>query len=356
MTLKELNEKIAEEYKNPKRRFRRTFVLATAGVIVVAFFAVILAEWILLKAGAVSSETLERSWFLTALIIGSASLLIGTFLSWLTGKFVFRPLNKLLDGMGKLAAGAYDTRLDFGDAEALKPISDGFNALAGELQKTEILRADFVNDFSHEFKTPISSISGLVALMKKGELSREKQLEYLCVIEEETNRLSGMTTNILNLSKIESQGILTEETRFNLSEQIRTCILLLEKKWLKKQLRLDLEFPECEIVGNEDMLKQVWLNLLDNAVKFSDERGELSVRIEEEEKAVVVRIGNTGPTIPEEEKEHIFRKFYRADKARSREGNGIGLSIVKHIVELHGGSVFVESTDGHTVFSVNLPK
>ena len=163
-----------------------------------------------------------------------------------------------------------------------------------------------------------------------------------------------MTTNILNLTRIENQGILTGQASFNLSEQIRKCILLLEKKWAKKSLQLDVDFEEYEVVANEDMLKQVWFNLLDNAIKFSDPKTDLKIMVEKVENNLAVSVSNHGVTIKEEDYSKIFTKFYRADKL-GKDGNGIGLSIVKHIVELHKGDISVESKSGLTTFTVLLP-
>ena len=192
--------------------------------------------------------------------------------------------------------------------------------------------------------------------MKKGDIPKEKQQQYLFIIEEEINRLSDMTTNVLNLTKIENQGILTGKTAFNVSEQLRKCLVLLEKKWAIKRLNLDVDFDEYTVAANEDMLKQVWFNLIDNAIKFSFKDGLLKIGIEETQEELVVSISNEGPEIPKEDYEKIFQKFYQTKYTTKKEGNGIGLSIVKHIVELHGGKVSAKSENGVTTFAVALPK
>lgn len=220
----------------------------------------------------------------------------------------------------------------------------------------EIIQSDFVNNFSHEFKTPLMSINGLIGLMKNNDLPREKQIEYLNIIEEETGRLSLLTTNVLNLTKLENQGILADKHKYNVSEQIRCSVLLLEREWTAKQLDLSMDFDEYFIDANEDMMKQVWLNILDNAVKFADEGGKLCVDIHKNEDGMLlVKIGNSGSVISESDREKIFNKFYQADKTHSKSGNGIGLSVVKRIVELHKGTVSVACEDGMTVFAVALP-
>ena len=179
---------------------------------------------------------------------------------------------------------------------------------------------------------------------------------YLDVIEEESERLAAMATNVLNMAKIENQSILTDVTAFNLSEQLRNCILLLEKKWTAKSLEMIVTFNEHMILANEELLKQVWINLLDNAVKFTPAGGEIEVTIHEGENVVTVQITNTGSTIQNNDQKRIFQKFYQADTSHASEGTGIGLAVVKKIVELHKGEVFAQSDNNQTTFTVQLPR
>ena len=260
----------------------------------------------------------------------------------------------VLAGIRQLSKGDYSVRISATGTSEEKELAENFNLLAEELENTDILRSDFINNFSHEFKTPIVSMKGLVELLKKENLKPEKRNAYLKIIEEELDRLSNMATNILNLSKIENQKILTDITEFNVSEQIRTCVLLLEKKWEKKKLDLSLDFGEFYYRGNEDLLKQVWINLLDNAIKFSFEHGSVKVDMEKTDGRLIVNVSDTGETIPEKEIERVFDKFYQKDKSALSAGNGIGLSIVSHIIALHKGNITVKSQNGITTFSVTL--
>lgn len=337
-----------------KNRIKMAFVLGVAGILLVAIVLAAVLEYILVKVEAFTNFSLENSPLLWILMFSAISIIIGLALTFILGKIILKPVNTLLDGMDKLANGEFDTRIDLGNVEGTMGISDKFNALASELQKIEILRSDFVNNFSHEMKTPIVSISSLISLMKSGGISKDKQMQYLNIIEEEINRLSEMTTNVLNLSKIENQGIVTEKTEFNLSEQIRTCVLLLEKKWSRKKLELDLDFDEYYILANEDMLKQVWFNLVDNAIKFAERSSTLKIAICEKDEKTVVTVQNKGEPIAESDYEKIFQKFYQCESSSKKDGNGIGLSIVKHIVDLHEGQVSAESKDGFTTFTVRL--
>ena len=275
-------------------------------------------------------------------------------------KFPLKPVRDLIDGMDRLASGDFKTRISVGKIMRRYPayveVANSFNKMAEQLESTEMLRSDFINNFSHEFKTPIVSIAGFAKLLKRGNLPSGEQYQYLSAIEEESMRLSAMATNVLSLTKVENQTILTDVTEFNLSEQIRACILLLENKWSKKDIELQLDFGEHTIRANEELLKQVWINLLDNAVKFTPDGHTIQVQIAEHESRLTVEVRNTGSQIPAESQEKIFRKFYQADESHAAQGNGIGLAIVKRITELHGGSVRVSSENDVTAFLVELPK
>lgn len=288
------------------------------------------------------------------------SLVIGSAVVMLLGKFPLKPINKLVNGMNALAAGDFKTRIRYGGPIGNHPtfneITESFNTLAAELENTEVLRTDFINNFSHEFKTPIVSIAGFAKLLKKGTLTEEQRLLYLNAIEEESLRLSCMATNVLNLTKVESQSILTDLSRFNLSEQIRSVVLLTAEKWEEKKLDLQPDFEEYEIEANEELLKQVWINLVDNAVKFTPRCGTVGISIREENGRITVSVQNTGKEIPPEMRNKIFHKFYQGEESHTHEGNGIGLAIVKRVVELHSGSVTVKSENGMTEFTVTLPK
>ena len=288
------------------------------------------------------------------------SLLAGGLVSALSGKFYLQPINRFIDQMNRLAAGDFKARIQFGKPiskhPAFREIEESFNTAAAELEQTEVLRSDFINNFSHEFKTPIVSIAGFAKLLRRGNLTPEQQEEYLAIIEEESLRLAYMATSVLDLTKIENQTILTNVTRFNVSEQVRSAILLLEEKWARKNLDFNLRIGEFDICANEELLKHVWINLLDNAIKFSEEYGCVDILVEEKEEQIIVAISNTGKPIPQESMKQIFNKFYQADESHSTQGNGIGLAIVKKVVELHHGTVTVQSDPSLTTFTVTLPK
>lgn len=337
-------------------KIRIFFVLGVAVVLLASEIITSLLEFAFTQTGLITEAMLEETSAGIIFMWSAISLILGLIFALIASRIMLRSATKLVDGLTKLSQGEYSTRIEYKENAIMADVYESFNNLAEELQKTEILSSDFVNSFSHEFKTPISSINGLITLMKKGRLSAEKQRQYLDIIAEETRRLSEMTTNVLNLSKYENQGILTDKTRYNLSEQIRECVLSQENKWREKKLSLALDFDECFIVGNMGMLHQVWTNLLSNAVKFASVGGQLNVRITNEDASVVVEVENSGSHIAEEDLQRVFNKFYQADSSHAKEGNGIGLSIVRSIVLLHGGVVTASSNDDLTNFKVILPQ
>ena len=301
-------------------------------------------------------EELSVKTVLLYMLISSAVL--GAAISLLLAKFPLRPVNQLIDQMNRLAAGDFKTRLNFGvlaDHPVFIELAGSFNKLAEELENTEILRSDFINNFSHEFKTPIVSIAGLARLLNRGKLDEEQRAQYLTAIEEESRRLASMATNVLMLTKVENQSILTDLSVFNLSEQLRSCLLLLENKWTAKEIDLQLSMDEYTVRANEELLREVWINLIDNAIKFSPRGGRVSIEIGQQGDSLTVSICNDGEEIGEAEQKKIWSKFYQADASHSHEGNGIGLAIVKRIVELHRGERAVKCEAGRVTFSVTLP-
>lgn len=347
-----------------RRHKAHSHIVLTVIFAILVFF--ILAITMLLVAAAlvtmVHMGILDTSSTPNALLpiitIAITSILVGTIVAAAVSHIPLKPLKMLIDGMKRLASGDYSARIELNGIATAREIADSFNTLASELQNTEMLRSDFVNNFSHEFKTPIVSIRGFAKLMQKKKLSEGQQSEYLAIIVDETTRLTDMATNVLNLTKIENQSILTEVTCYNLSEQIRKCILLLEKKWLQKRIQVVADFGEHDINANEELLKQVWINLLDNAIKFSPEDGEVAIAIKEMDNNIAVLIKNNGTAISEQESKHIFDKFYQGDTSHAVQGTGIGLSVAKRIVELHKGDISAHSIHDpdETTFMVDLPK
>lgn len=349
--------------RTDERTHRLSLTLLISGVIfLILFLTVAVAIGLILLAERYNLFSLRNSLLSTdGVLLNTAlwSLFLGSIFSLLLVRIFLQPVNGIINAMNSLASGRFETRLNFTSFLKKHPtaieISNSFNHMAQELEKTEMLRSDFINNFSHEFKTPIVSIAGFADLILEEHLCEQEKLEYIRIISEEAHRLSDMATNVLSLTRVENQTILTDIRTFNLSEQIRSSLLLLESKWEEKSLELDASFPEVEYTGSPELLKQVWVNLIDNAVKFADRCGTVRIAISRTRDTTTVTISDTGAQIPEDSMDRIFQKFYQVDKSHATQGNGIGLPVAKAIVELHGGRIHASSGNGETVFSVVLP-
>lgn len=349
--------------KDHKHRFALTllFSIVVSCYLLVSTILVGIVIYILIQTKILTGNGHSQPSATTVTIISVvANLIVGCGISLFLGKIPMKPINILIDKMNRLASGDFKVRINrehfLTRHESIAELTDSFNTMAEELEHTEMLRSDFINNFSHEFKTPIVSIAGFAKLLKRGNLTEQQKAEYLDIIEEESLRLSAMATNVLNLTRVENQTILTNVTEYNLSEQLRACVLLLENKWSKKNLDFFMDFPEYHICANEELLRQVWINLLDNAVKFSPEYSTIEILAEETASQFQVCIRNYGSEIPKEQQGRIFNKFYQVDESHASEGNGIGLALVKRVTELHDGTVSVFSENGTTTFTVELPK
>lgn len=285
-----------------------------------------------------------------------SSVAIATSLTALSRGGPFRPFRKLTEATEEIAAGNFDVRVEVEGPQEIRQLAQSFNKMAAELGSIETLRSDFVGNVSHEFKTPVVSIRGFAKLLRRENLSEERRREYLDIIIHESERLSQLSGNMLLLSKLEKQESLGDVVEFPLDEQIRRCILLLEPQWSKKAIDMEISLPRQMYIGNEELLEQVWLNLIGNAIKFTGNQGIVTVSLKQEERSVVVLISDTGIGMDAETRDHLFDKFYQGDKSHAVEGNGLGLSLVKRIVELSGGAVTVQSAleEGST-FIVRLP-
>lgn len=343
-------------FRKSERTFNRLFIGFVAIMLVIVFCVIALLAYIFDVTELIKIYLDgDLGWFVILIWVVS-SFVIGITVSYFFGRIIMNPIKKIIKGMGELAEGIYDTEIDFGRKNLLRELSECYNELAKELKKNDVMSANFINNFSHELKTPLVSISGLISLMKQPNFPESKRKEYFEIIEEEANRLATITTNILNLSKLENQSILTDRENYNLSEQIRSCVLLLQKEWEKKNIEINLDINEHFINANIDLMKQVWVNLLDNAIKFSYDNTEILINVIESEENITIHIINSGDTIDEKDINKIFEKFYQVSKSYKIRGNGLGLSIVYKIIDLHDGSISVESKDNVTNFIIELPR
>lgn len=284
------------------------------------------------------------------------SIISGTLLTFLLSHFPLRPIHSIIQAIHDVAEGRFDTKLHIEHPREFRELSHSFNQMTEELSGIEILRSDFIDNFSHEFKTPMVSILGFAKILRNKKLSGEERNEYLDIIIDEASRLTELSANILNLSRIESMSLPSDLSEFNLSEQIRQSILQSESKWMEKNLDFSLDIEELYIRGNEPLLKQVWLNLIDNAVKFSPENGKLELSLHRTSSSTVFSITDHGEGMEPAVVRHIFEKFYQGDTSHAAKGHGLGLSIAQKIIGLHKGEISVHSEPGKgSTFTVALP-
>lgn len=284
---------------------------------------------------------------------------VATALTGFLGRYYLRPINRVVDAIREVRHGNYKVKVkpSANHETEVGELIDNFNDMVRELDGIELFRSDFINNFSHEFKTPIVSIRGFAKELQQGDLSEEERQEYARIIAEEAGRLAKLSTDVLELSKLENQQIVGDKTAFYLDEQLRQCILRQEPLWTAKQLEILPELDAVRFCFNEEMLAHVWTNLLSNAIKFTPEGGTVRVVLLDEGESVLVRVEDTGIGMTPDVQAHIFEKFYQGDPSHHQKGYGIGLSLVDRIVRLGGGTVTVESEVGKgTTFSVRLPK
>lgn len=285
------------------------------------------------------------------------SILSGAAIAVGLRKIFVSPMMKLGDAMRKVAGGDFTVRLDCtSKIRDVREVYGSFNTMVKELGNTETLQTDFVSNVSHEFKTPINAIEGYASLLQDSQLTDEQKNAYIDKIIFNTRRLSDLVGNILLLSKVNNQTISLKASTFRLDEQVRQSILALESKWEKKEIEFDIDLDEIEYTGYENLLSHVWLNLIDNAVKFSPQNGQIRIRLKQLAGSVTFSIWDNGLPIPEADIDRIFNKFYQGDNSHASEGNGLGLALVRKIVAAAHGTINVTSSeDAGTEFVVALP-
>lgn len=301
------------------------------------------------------------NFFVRTISMAIACIIIGTAISFMTSNRMTRKIKSISLGMTEISKGNFKIRVEETDKEDMPSefgeLERAFNKMASDLDGIEMFRNDFINNFSHEFKTPIVSIRGFARQLQNPNLSQEERDEYIKIIVSESERLTKMSSNILLLSKLENQQIVSEKTDFYLDEQIRKSILLLEKAWSEKNIEFNLDnMDEIKYNFNEEMLSQVWINLISNAIKFSNVGGVITISLTQKDNKLVCSVKDNGIGMNDEVKSRIFEKFYQGDNSHNGSGNGIGLNIVSRIVTLAGGEITVESTEGEgSSLIVSLP-
>jgi two-component system phosphate regulon sensor histidine kinase PhoR len=268
----------------------------------------------------------------------------------------------MINAMKQLAKGDFNVNIEFNSRYMgmgqIGSLVKSFNEMASDLNQMEQMRQEFISNVSHEIQSPLTSITGFARALKNEDLPMETRKHYLDIIEIESKRLSRMSDNLLKLTSLESKHHPFEKRTYRIDRQLRHIILSCEPLWQEKNIEMDVELPEHIVTADEDLLSQVWVNLLHNSIKFTPNGGKISVRLTKQDNSLIVEISDNGIGISEKALHHLFERFYKEDKARNRSGSGsgLGLSIVKKIIEMHDGEVFAESHPGDgSKFSVALP-
>lgn len=265
---------------------------------------------------------------------------VAFILTWLAVTLVTRRIRRISEAAIEVTNGNYDVSITEGGNDEVALLVENFNHMTEALRRNDHLAKDLVASISHELKTPIASIQGFSRLLLTEENSDKRQ-QYLTIMEQESTRLSRLTSNLVRLSRLDHQTII-ERKRYRLDEQLRTCLLLLERQWTEKSLRLELDLPEVSVEWEEELMQHVWLNLLENAIRYSPESGVLEVTLHEG-KNIRITIRDEGPGIAEQDLPYVFDRFYQGEQSRANEGHGLGLSIVKRIIDLHDGELTIKN-------------
>ena len=273
---------------------------------------------------------------------------------------VDRPVKKITEAASKMANGDFSVRIQpvskITTDDSFNEIIACINKMAEELSGVETLRTDFIANVSHEMKTPLAVMQNYGTLLQTPDLPDDKRIEYAKAVADGSRRLSNMMTNILKLNRLENQQIYPNPKRYNLSEQLCECFLQYENVWESKNIEIDTDIAEnVRVTADEELLSLVWNNLFSNAFKFTEDGGTVTLSLTTDGKYAVVKVSDTGCGISPEVGRHIFEKFYQGDTSHATQGNGLGLALVKRVIDITEGDIGVESVVGKgTTFTVKI--
>ncbi len=286
------------------------------------------------------------------------SLICATVDMWRRKLTVERPVRRIIEGAQKVMDGDFSTRIKQvrGAENGFNAIIDYFNRMVQELSGMETLRTDFIANVSHELKTPLAVIQNYGSLLQQPNLSEEERKDYARTVTNAAQRLASLITNILKLSKLENQQIYPATVKFDLSEQLCECLLGFEDAWEAKNLEIETEIEDDILVDSDpELLSLVWNNLFSNAIKFTEDGGTVGLKVYRDGSHAVVQVSDTGCGISPEVGAHIFEKFYQGDTSHATQGNGLGLALVKRVVDIIGGEISVSSVQGKgSTFTVKI--
>lgn len=344
-----------QKIKNLTRRIKPQFGILPVVIVIAAAAALMIMTWLIRDVLQVQHIYAAAGFEMIGLVGVLVCLLI-PFNVVLYRRRV-REVVTLSQAIQRVAGGDFKSRIPTDKKTQQTPIYEDFNKMCDELESVQMLRNDFINNYSHEFKTPIASINGFAELLlEKKDMEESERHQYLEIIADESARLSKLASNTIMLSKLSSQHIVTDMETYDLGEQLRQCSILVSPKWMEKEQDFEAELNSVMFRGNKEMMQHMWINLMDNAIKYTPNGGKIRVRNYMEDDSVVVEIADTGEGIEKTVREHLFDPYFQGDPSHSPQGLGLGLSIVARIVELCEGSISVDSRMGFgSIFTVEIP-
>ena len=319
-------------------------------MLIASMLSMLLIGWLLVsfisgwKRGPIISDNI----YLVNIFSGIAGFSMFMFL---LNKVIIKRIKELNKVVKEVSDGNYDIEINDIGVDELSILTNEFNEMTKELKANEYLSRDFVRNVSHEIKTPISSIKGYADLINNNDLSLLEIKEYSKIISDESARLFDLSRQMLHISLLDSSNKIKMDDIFSVDVQIRNIILLMQNEWQQKNLELDVDMEEVEFVGNEEMTHLIWQNLISNAVKYTESYGKINIRLYKRDK-LYFEIEDTGKGIAKKDKPHIFEQFYTADSSKNSKSTGLGLPIVKKVVEKLNGNIYFESDEkkGSTFF------
>ena len=285
-------------------------------------------------------------------------MMTGSIVFLIVADIIVKPISRLTKVTDELAKGNYKVRVNYEGKDEISSLYASFNQMAVRLAKQETIRQQFISDVSHEFQTPLTAISGFATILKNENLIDEQRQKYADIILFNSNRLSHLSKNMLQLTLLDGEDTALDKTEFPLIEQLNRVIEMEDNAALSKDIEIEFIHPKKEFIieADESRMEQVWINLLSNAIKYTNEHGLVTVEVRRTPTELQVRFEDTGVGMSQDAISHIFERLYRQDKSRTIEGNGLGLSIVKRIIDLHHYKIDVESQeDVGSVFTVYIP-
>lgn len=326
-------------------RFQTVFILVSS---MISFW---LVEW------GLNNFELSLNYILQSFGLILPMCIFITVINIINARKMAKQATDLANGLETAVNGDYHAKLDPSKSAIFRVAYENFNKLEDELKKANTLQDEFVNNYSHEFKTPITSIKGFTELLLEDDIDDKTRNKYLSIIVEESEKLTYLANSSILLTKLNSQGIIPNKKIYSLDEQIRKCVIVLEPEYSKKKINITCNLEEIKYYGSEEIMGHLWMNLINNAIKYTPNNGNISINLREYRETIIFSVIDSGIGMNEEEIKHIFNKFYQVDKSKTTKGLGLGLTIVSRILQLVDGKIKVSSEIGKgSTFTVTLKK